>query len=175
MMMIMVMMIMMFTGNAGILGIPAQEFFNHLINIARVAADHLYAMMSQRVERALSHISGQHCVNSYLSQGGSNIRFAPATLGGWQNFGFFYFVLVVNGQDGIYIALAKVVLYHVSSCWNRNFHLVSVFIEFNDIFHGFRSLGNNHLDVVFLKKFNYPGTESPGHNRLDTKFHQVIN
>ena len=91
------------------------------LHAARTAPHNPYAVVLQHQLGTLAHIAGQHNLHTHLGQHTRYATFATATLWCRECLGGNNFSLL-DGENGVVVTVAKVVIHKAFSCRNCNLH-----------------------------------------------------
>ena len=87
-----------------------------VLDWARAAADDLDAVGGEHVECAFAHVASEKQANAHACHGWCNVRLAAAAL--WRSEVFLrYNSAVFDGDNGVMIAVTKVIVNSSISCW----------------------------------------------------------
>ena len=93
------------------------------LHAARTAPHNPYAVAFQDVLGTLAHIAGQHNLHAHLGQHTRDATLATATLWRRECLGGNNFSLL-DGENGVVVTVAKVVIHTALSCRNCNLHII---------------------------------------------------
>jgi hypothetical protein len=107
--------LMQTAGYPGIRKGSREPLFDDLLHVASATPKDVYSATVQDVDGPLTHVSGQHHLDTHLCQGLGNVRFAPAIGRRGNRFLRQDFMLVIDGEYREVFTMAEMFIYLILS------------------------------------------------------------